>query len=363
MKQPKELKLYFLIFISVFYISCKDDILNKKYRNQNYVFYQEEGKEGKWLRIDPNLKIKLPKSHSSYFFPNGNRYVELEVIDSFPNRITHYYDKEDHLTKVVKYNLDTVTEVKYEEGFLEFYHSNLGIKSKEGTVKNGLEQGLWKRFDKNGKLLKEFNLKDGLDHGKRIDYYPNGNIESISNWEDGLQIGQAKYYFENGNIQETNFVKNKKLHGECIEYYKSGRIESHEFFWNGKRKDTCKYYYENGQMKVLQIFNLDTLSLTSSGVQTNYYPSGKIQAISNFDNEKSELKLFYENGVKKETSSKRNNKHHGYVIAYHENGLKMLEGYAKDGYYNGPFKFFNESGILIKTVKYDYGEPIDSIMH
>ncbi|WP_231892006.1 hypothetical protein, partial [Tenacibaculum ovolyticum] len=58
--------------------SCQEDIFNKKFRNENYVFYQEEGKTGKWLKIKPNLEIKLPKSHSTYFFPNGNRYAELE---------------------------------------------------------------------------------------------------------------------------------------------------------------------------------------------------------------------------------------------------------------------------------------------
>jgi antitoxin component YwqK of YwqJK toxin-antitoxin module len=358
------LKLYYLIFISILYISCKDDISNRKYRNQNYVFYEEEGKEGEWLKIDPNLEIDLPKSHSSYFFPNGNRYAELEVIDSFPNRIIHYFDIKDNLTKVVKFNLDTVTEVKYEEGFLEFYHSSLGIKSKDGTVKNGLEQGLWKRYNEDGVLIKEFHLKNGLDHGNRTDYYANGNIESISNWENDLQIGLAKYYYENGNIHEINSVLNKNLHGESIEYYESGQVETHEFFWNGNRKDTGTNYYENGQVKIIQIYNLDTISLNSSGTQTNYFLNGNLQAKATFNGKYANMTLYYENGKTiKQVAEKYNNKHHGKAIAYHENGYKRLEGDFKENLYHGPFKFYSTSGNLIKTVNYYYNEPIDSIMH
>lgn len=357
------LKIYYLILIPLLFISCSDDISNRKFRNENYVFYQEDGKEGEWLKINPNLEKTLPKSHSSYFFSNGNRYAELEVIDSFPNRIIHFYDLDDKLTNVVKYNLDTITKTNYEEGMLMFYHSNLGVKSKEGKVINGLKQGLWKRYNKDGVLIKEYNLKEGKDHGKRIDYYPNGKVESISNWDNNMQIGLTKYFFENGAIKEINYVKNKKLHREFIEYYKSGQIKTQEFYWNGKLKDTSKYFYENGQIKVIQIFNLDTTTLKSSGTQTNYYPNGKLMAESTFNGKYSHVNLYYKNGVKKQVSEKYNNKHHGTAIAYHENGNKKLEGDFNENLYHGPFKFYSESGNLIKTVNYYYNEPIDSIMH
>ena len=52
---------------------------------------------------NPDLDIERPKSLSTYFFPNGSRYAELEVIDSFHNRVIKYFNKKDELKRTIKY--------------------------------------------------------------------------------------------------------------------------------------------------------------------------------------------------------------------------------------------------------------------
>jgi len=126
-------------------LSCKDNISDDRFRNENYVFYQENGKAGEWLKIDPELEIKLPKSFSTYFFPNGNRYVELRVIDSFPNRIVKFFNKQDKLTRTTKFKSDTAFSTIYEDGFYKEYHSNLGLLNSQGLFKNNLYLYRWQR--------------------------------------------------------------------------------------------------------------------------------------------------------------------------------------------------------------------------
>ncbi|CAM1341949.1 toxin-antitoxin system YwqK family antitoxin [Tenacibaculum amylolyticum] len=358
------MKITYLIVLFVIFSSCKDDISDEKYRNENYVFYQEDGKTGRWQKINTTSELKYKKGSLTYFYNNGTIFGELEVIDSFPNRIEKFYDKNEKLVKTIWRKGDSIDKIHLENGYFKHSYSNKGVIIMEGLVENNLEQGIWNKYrSEDGSLRQIIEMKDGLEHGKRENYWPNGKIKNISYWKKGKQFGEAIMYFENGNIEEQNFIRNGKIHGLLKEYYNDGTIKFTGNYWNGELKDSCKTYYKNGKLRLLQIFDLDTTSMKKSGTQINYYPSGKVEAKIIYKNNVASLKRYYENGTLEEISTKVNNKHDGQVIVYHENGNKKLEGIASDGYFNGKFRFFDKSGNLEKTVIYNFGEPLDSIMH
>lgn len=87
------IKILFLFGLILIFNSCRESIENSKYRNANYVFYKEEGKQGFWQKINPDSDYKYKKGKLSYFFDNENRFGEIEVLDSMPNRIERFYDK------------------------------------------------------------------------------------------------------------------------------------------------------------------------------------------------------------------------------------------------------------------------------
>ncbi|CAM1355952.1 toxin-antitoxin system YwqK family antitoxin [Tenacibaculum ascidiaceicola] len=358
------MKIRHLLPLFVIFSSCKDDVYNEKYRNENYVFYQEDDKAGKWKKINPKLEIKLPKSHSTYFFPNGNRYAELEVLDSFPNRIIKYFNKQDELIRTVTYKSDSMVNKVFENGYYKGYHSNLGLLQSEGLIENHLYQGKWKFYHKDGKTIKQIveYVNDTL-HGMREDYWENGNLKSTVNIIKGKHNGESLHYYESGNLKERNNQKNGVFYGSMIKYYKNKNVESERKYWNDKLIDSCKTYYENGQLRLLQFFDLDTISMKKSGMQINYYPNGKIEAELVYEENIANIKRYYESGELEEISTKKNNQHHGQVTVYYKNGNKKIEGIAKNGYYDGKFKFFNKSGELEKTVNYNLGEALDSIMY
>lgn len=335
------MKTIYLLFLLIFVSSCNEDISNAKYRNENYVFYQEQGKVGEWQVINPLLKITPPKSNSTYFFPNGNRYAELEVIDSFPNRIIKYFDKEnDKLTRTSFYKSDTLVNEIYVDGYYRQYYSSLGALQLEGDIKNGLTQGEWKYYAKDGLTLKQ------------ISQYKNDTIN-----------GFQKLYYENGNLEEVNFQNKGKLHGILKTYYENGVLKKQQKYWNDHLIDTAKAFDESGKLKMVQIHQFDTITLKTKFTQFNYNTNGKLEATVFSANNISHLKIYYENGILKESSTKINNKHEGLVTTYHENGNKMMEGNASEGRLNGDFKFFDESGKLIKMVRYQSGKATDTITH
>ena len=346
--------------------SCKDDISNGKFRNENYVFYQEEGKVGEWKKINPELEIKLPKSFSTYFFPNGNKYAELKVIDSFPNRIIKYFNKEDKLIRTVKFKSDSIVSKVFENGHYKGYHSNLGLQQSEGFFEKNMYQGKWKFYHKDGVTIKQIveYVNDTL-HGIREDYWENGNLKSKATNIKGKQNGESFHYFETGELEETNYLKNGELHGPMKYYYKSGIVESDRNYWNDKRIDTCKSFFENGNIKRLQINNLDKSTMKATGKEFVYYESGELKAVVDFVDytANGNLIIYNKNGVVIERSNKKNNKHQGAFITYYDNGNKQLEGNANNGFYDGKLSYYDNKGKLIKTVNFDNGTAIDSIMN
>lgn len=356
---------YFLIFI-VLLISCKDDIYNERYRNENYVFYQENGKNGKWLKIDPKKEIKPPKSFSTYFFPNGNRYAELEVIDSFPNRIIKYYNKNDKLTKTTIFKSDTLFKVEYLDGLYEKYHSNIGHLSAKGIIKNNLSQGKWIFYRDDGKSIRQIvDYKDDIPHGIREDYWPNGNIKVRINYVNGEQMGKAIHYYETGEVEEINFLRKGVLYGLMKSFYKSGKPKYVRKYWNNKIVDTSYTYYEDGNLKNFSVTKLDTISGSTFGKELRYYENGEIHMESGIKNDLPHgiLIKYYRNGNRKSWQEVNENKINGKFITYYENGKKKKVGKAKNNVLKDTVYHYKKDGSPLKTYIIQNGFIKDSIIY
>jgi len=359
-----KIKIFFLLLIIL--TSCKDDISNKKFRNENYVFYQENGKAGEWLKINPDLEIKLPKSHSTYFFPNKNRYAELEVIDSFPNRILKFFNKEDKLIRTVYFKSDSIVSKVFENGYYKGYHSNIGLLHSEGQIENNMYQDKWKFYRKDGETIKQIveYINDTL-HGIREDYWKKGKLKSKTTNIKGKQNGKTFHYHDNGKTEEINFLKDGKVHGISTRYYPSGKIESKCNYWLGISRDTCKFYYENGNFEKLEIKKLDTITSSSSGIVYRYYESGEIEKVLETKNNEvnGKAKLYYKNGNLAQEFNVLNKIKSGAIKVYYETGELKFTGFAKNNLLDGEIKHYDKKGKLIKTVTGKNGIAIDSIMH
>jgi len=298
-------------------LSCGDDISNKKYRNSKFAFQKVDGKRGIWIKVRSNSETEFPKSKTTYFFDNGNRYAELIILDSFSNRITKFYDTNDKLLVTESYSNDSLKLKNYIDGDYKGYYSNTGELKSEGKVMDNKLEGLWTYYNQDGKTVNQtIEFRNNFFHGYRKDFYGNGQIKALISYNKGKKNGEAIYYYENGQIKERKTFKNSKENGKLVKYFEDGSIQYSGNFWNGKEIDSCISYYANGQVRQLFTFTIDT-------TQTNF---------------KGKLFTYYESGISKST-------------------FEILNWQP-----DGKAEFFDKKGIWKKSITYQNGIPLDSIV-
>mgnify|MGYP003675618226 FL=1 len=346
--------------------SCQDDINNEKFRNSNYAFYQEDGKEGKWVKVRANSELAFPKSTSTYFFDNGNRYAELIVLDSFPNRISKFYDTDDNLMITERFSNDSLIEEKYVDGLYRGYYSNKGNLKSEGNIKNNKREGTWSFYKEDGATLRHTtHYVDNLSDGLRKDYYDTGELKVSIHYKEGQKNGKAIHYFKNQQIEESKTYKNGKENGKVLKYFEDGSTKFSATFWNGKEIDTSRMYYPNGTLKQIFICIPDTLNNHFEGKLNSYYESGVSKAYMELTNYKLNglVKNYNKKGILTEFWTAKNDERTGEFGEYYENGKTKIIGKYKAGYFDEKIKFYDENGRLTKTVNFKEGVALDSTMH
>ncbi len=309
-----------LLFISfiVLSIACNDNIADSNYRNSKYAFYQEEGKSGKWIKVSANSERDFTKSKTTYFFDNGNRYAELMVLDSFPNRMTKFFDTKDELKITEYYSQDSLISKKYVDGHYKGYYSNKGNLKSEGTIKDNKLEGTWTYYLEDGNTIKQtIDYANSLFNGFRKDYYETGELQALISLKDGKKDGQAIYYYKNGEVKESKIYKEGIENGRLFKYFEDGSIQYSGTFWEGKEIDTSTTYFPSGKIKQRFICKADTINMVFEGKLITYFESGRSKSI-----------------------------------------FELLNWEA-----NGESKFYNENGTLLKSIIYDNGKPIDSLIY
>ena len=77
-----------------------------------------------------------------------------------------------------------------------------------------------------------------------------------------------------------------------------------------------------------------------------------------------ETSYYIPEGTLEYVGSERDGKIHGDFISYYRNGKISIEGKLEMGKYVGDWKYYDDDGLLNKTLTYNKkGEKIDSIMH
>lgn len=102
----------------------------------------------------------------------------------------------------------------YDGQFVDYFTS--GKKQGEGTMKNGVLQGL------------------------RTIYYQNGNTSYYSHYINGIENGESKEYFTNGKLHQEGNFKNGKDDGIWKEWYSTGQLKRQTEFRSGEAVGTTK---------------------------------------------------------------------------------------------------------------------------
>jgi antitoxin component YwqK of YwqJK toxin-antitoxin module len=208
-------------------------------------------------------------------------------------------------------------------GYQVLYYTN-GVKSSEGTMRDGKPDGYWKTYNEQGILVSEGNRKNfELDSTWKF-YDDKGKLAMEINYKAGKKEGIRKSYREDEIIEET--FKNDVKNGLTSYYYANGWIKKEVNFREGLEDGVAREFDKDGR-----IITLIT------------YKSGFIverELINRFDN----------NGHK-----------HGVWKTFYTDGTIKSEGTYNHGLENGYFKEYDKDGNLLTTAKYADGVKLEDV--
>lgn len=206
---------------------------------------------------------------------------------------------------------------------------------------NGKKEGKWvEYFDAKWKshisgdaiYFRLIVYKHGKGFGIGRDYYFNGELQSEYRFKRGKINRIMTWNYEGANLQHNARWANEKINGVREDYYENGKLKEKATYSNGVKNGSEKKYDTNGVL-----------------FQKYHYKNGKLNGIQ---------KEYFTNGKLKEKDRFVNGTANGAVIIYYENGKLKEAGTNKGDRKNGVWKSYDTTGLLISTLKYDFGHII-----
>jgi len=209
-------------------------------------------------------------------------------------------------------------------GYNIFYYEN-GLKSSEGTMRDGKADGYWKNYYKNGFLKIEGNRKNFV-------------LDSI--W---------KFYSENGSITKAVHYLEGKKNGYTLNYDTNQRISGKEFFINDIKQGNSFWFYPSGKTKQITPY--------VKGKPDGYaYEFSEDSIIISIIKYQSGILANIERINRKDTQGKKQ----GVFKSFYENGVLKDEKVYKDDLVDGYVKTFDKKGNLLVTEKFNNGKLINN---
>lgn len=215
---------------------------------------------------------------------NENYKINMNLIKLIPNGYTGYH------------------KVFYPDGTLEaeFFHIN------------GMIQGLYKEYHRDGKIKLETEFVDNKKNGKCAKYYKNryhqniiekmfyiddklngklektcnGNTFQIKTYVNGKLDGL--YEYNNFDYKITCFYKDGKKHGEYKKYVNNQLIKECKYF-NGKLHGTYKTYFNPQYPRIIPVLYLHCCVEYINGKRDGFhilYTTTNDMMVTEYENDK-----------------------------------------------------------------------------
>jgi len=213
-----------LLFLSVVFINFS--VAQEEKFNQ---FNEKGNRHGVWKGV--HEKSQRPRYEGT--FVNGRETGVFKYFDDTKAGTviaTRDFSKGDGSCYVIMYN-------------------QKGNKVSEGLLnKERQNEGVWKYYHQNSpQPMSVETFRNGKLHGKSTVYYKNGKIASETHYKDGIKDGLYKKYSESGIVLEEIPYKNNQFFGKVIYRDINGKVISEGMYERGLKKGIWKFY-ENGKL-------------------------------------------------------------------------------------------------------------------
>jgi len=288
-------------------------------RVENYVKGEPEGEN---ISYYPNGKMK-----SRHFFKKGSLDGKSEDFDDDGILYSETIFERGHLRDVKFYDkkgtLISNNNSRTGDAAVSFYNPD-GIKLNQG-----------------------YYTKDGLAEGKFTYYFKNGQVSAECFYKNDLLEGKKTWYYSNNKISEEGSYKNGKANGYFINYYVNGQVSDEGWYIDDQRQGTFIYYDLLGNITSKIYYLNDNVY----GISEYYRPGGKPDNDEYYDNGWFNKIVEFDSTGKKMITSELN-KGEGKVHFNHMNGSSFFESNYKFYKLNGPYTVTNADGSKASTTYY-----------
>ncbi len=139
-------------------------------------------------------------------------------------------------------------------GHYRLYWEETGNLRIEGTINNGILDGLIRQYYKSGELYLEYTQINGNREGIARSYYRDGQIMTESTFLANKMHGIEKTWNEDGSLDiETPYVHGK-IEGILRYFHNNGSISAEEMWINDYPHGLCCTYFEDGSVKKVSLW-------------------------------------------------------------------------------------------------------------
>ena len=131
--------------------------------------------------------------------------ADRNEINNFPFTLEHPYKHNVRKLSVNSYWSDGYRTIRRKGWFREWTWKWIEIS----FYKNGLLDGVSKKFSSKGVLIEEVTYKNGKPNGLAKYFELNGNLKESGQYKDGKRVGKWEYYMD-GEIATDEEIKKKK---------------------------------------------------------------------------------------------------------------------------------------------------------
>ncbi|MCD4735398.1 MAG: hypothetical protein K8R53_05110 [Bacteroidales bacterium] len=294
--------------------------------------------------LEENFIDDVKQGYSYYYFLNGKAKEEVYFEDGLEERTGKVYSSYDGRVVRIKYykkgyitdieNINRIDKAGFKQGLWKYFYPEGNVRL-EGEYKNGLENGYFKEYSKEGDLLSTSKFVDGIlledvaELAKldiKREYYPSGQVKIVASYKDDVPEGVRReyspegeivkgYVFQKGNIVGDGITNKEGFRdGPWKEYYFGGGLKAEGVYNQGKKIDEWKFYHPNGELEQIGRYNEEG---KEDGVWTWYYATGDLLKEEN-----------YYMGMRD-----------GYSVEYDPDGIVITEGEYIENNKEGKWKF------------------------
>ena len=361
---------------TLFFFACKDGFSQTDsagYRK----FYYETGQ----ISSEGIIRDGKPDGYWKTYFQNGilksEGYRKNFELDS----MWKFYNDEGKMVLEFNYKNGKKNGLKKITDAKENY-----LLSAENYV-NDVKQGEARNYYKDGKIHQRINFENGKEEGFAFEYAEDSTVITVTEYKMGFvkkqerinrkdknnrKQGVWKEFYETGILKSEGVYSDDKKNGFFKEYSLIGSLVNTEKYINGElqknvpeltKMDMKTEYYERGIVKYYGGYK----NGVPEGVHREYAIDGQVLnakiyregvltgegVLDDLGHEQGLWKEYHPNGQVKSRGEYKDGKRIGPWMFFHANGKEEQKGeYDKKGRAQGPWKWYYESGNLLREEIY-----------